>query len=209
MNTLRCAALMAGLMALLGCALLSMRHDTLAVYALSATAVPMAAPSTGLHAWQIQVAAPQASPALQGTRILVQPLPGQSQVYAGARWQDAPPEALQAVMLRSLRERGGVMGVAGGGSLMRADFRLESEVLAFLSEYRGAPVPTVVIAFDARLLRLADGAVVAARRFTAEERASATDVPAVIAAFNRAVDALMGSLTTWLLAAGDSGTPWR
>ena len=191
------------LLALPGCALLSSTHPTQTVYALALAPESARPQSAVLHSWQIQVAEPQATAALQGTRILVQPLPGQVQVYAEARWQDTPSQLLQSLIVQSLRERAHLPAVTGSASLMRADFRLESDVLAFQSEYRGAPLPTAVVRIDARLVRLADGKVVSANTFALEQSATGTDVPAVVSAFDHAANALMASLTPWVLTAGD------
>lgn len=166
----------------------------------SATAPAAAEPRT--LAWQIEVAEPQAPASLSGTHILVSPEPGHVEVYRDARWQDPPAVLLQALLIQGLSESG-IAGTAGSTSLQRADFLLESDLLWLLADYRGEIAPTATIGVHARLVRVADGRVVAAHRFSVEEAATASPVPCVVEAFGRAIDRLVRDLAAWTVAAGD------
>lgn len=187
-----------------GCSLLAQRGGGVTAYAPVLSAATAAASAADRHSreWQIEVAEPQTPASLLGTHILVSPEPGRVQVYRDARWQDPPAALLQALLIQGLSEAG-VVGAAGSASLQHADFLLESDLLRLQAEYRGEIVPTATVGVYARLVRVADGRVVAAHLFVVDEPATASPVPYVVEAFGRAIDRLVRDIAAWTVAAGD------
>jgi cholesterol transport system auxiliary component len=194
-----------------GCSLLPQRRGSVTLYALtlSAPTESEAESDTRERSWQIEIAEPQAPAPLLGTRILVAPQPGRLEVYRDARWQDSPAILLQALLVQSLNEAG-VTGAAGNASTQRADLLLESDLLQFQAEYRGGIAPTATTSIYVRLVRVADGRIVAARVFSVDEPAAASPVPLVVEAFERAINRLVRNIAAWVVVAGDrSGSPLR
>ncbi|GMV30476.1 MAG: hypothetical protein AMXMBFR59_26010 [Rhodanobacteraceae bacterium] len=200
---LTCALLSLAAVLSTGCSLLGKPRGGVASYApvLSPATTP-AASDRRTRTWQIEVAEPQTPSSLFGTHILVSPEPGRVEVYRDARWQDPPALLLQALLIQGLGESG-VAGAAGSASLQHADFLLESDLLRLQAEYRGEIVPTAAIGVYVRLVRVADGRVIAARRFSVDEAATASPVPCVVEAFGRAIDHLVRDMAAWAVAAGD------
>lgn len=187
-----------------GCALLARPDAGLAVYAPALALPAPSAPSlhTSTRRWQIAVADPQAPTPLLGTRILVAPQAGRIEVYRGARWQYAPATQLRSLLVQALREAG-APHAADTGSAQRTDYLLESELVRFQAEYRGATAPTISVRVYARLIRVSSGEVVASHAFAVDEPAAGSAVPVVVEAFARAINRVVRDGATWAVAAGD------
>lgn len=190
-----------------GCSLLARPGSGMAVYApvLSLPAPSAPRPSFQQRRWQIAVAEPQAPAALLGTRILVSPQPGRIEVYRGARWQDAPTIQLKSLLVQALREAG-APHAADTASVQRTDYLVETDLVRFQAEYRGAVAPTASVGLYARLVRAANGEVVASRMFAAEERAANSAVPVVVEAFERTLNHVVRDAATWAIAGGDQAS---
>ncbi|TDR41563.1 cholesterol transport system auxiliary component [Tahibacter aquaticus] len=184
-----------------GCSLLARPGGGVARYAPALLPHALPAP-THERRWQIAVAEPLAPAPLLGTRILVSPRPGHIEVYHAARWQEAPAVLLKSLIIQALHEAGAA-GAADSASLQRTDFLLESDLFRFQSDYRDTPAPSVSIDLYVRLIRVADGQVAAARRFSVVEPAAGSAMPAVFEAFERAIDRLVRDCADWAVAAGD------
>lgn len=187
-----------------GCSLLARPGAGVVRYAPTLSSPAPSALSTPAQErhWQIAVAEPLAPAPLLGTRILVSPQPGHIEVYRSARWQEAPAILLKSLIVQALHEAGAA-GAGDSTSLQRTDFLLESDLTRFQAEYRDTAAPSVSIALYARLINVADGQVIAARRFTVEEPAAGGAMPAVFEAFERAINRLVRDGADWAVAAGD------
>ena len=198
----RLLALVLALPLLASCALLADRREEVVVYSLRYAAAQEQQDAAAHRRWQLVLAEPQAIAPLDGTRIVVMPAPGEIQFYRGARWRDAVPPMLQALLLQA-HERRVNASVPGNG--MRADFTLRTTLRDFQAEYRNAGrTPIVVIGLAAQLIAAADGRVVANRQFALEQPAEGAGVAQVVAAFQEATDRLGAELAEWSLAAGDA-----
>jgi cholesterol transport system auxiliary component len=62
----------------------------------------------------------------------------------------------------------------------------------------------VVIRFDARLVRAGDQRIIASRRFEVRQPVSDTKVPAVVAGFGQAGDALNKQVVDWVVGQGNT-----
>ncbi|MCE5232013.1 MAG: ABC-type transport auxiliary lipoprotein family protein [Mizugakiibacter sp.] len=187
------------LAALAACSVLPPRESP-NVYLLPAAA---AAPQAGAAPlpWQLRVDTPQADRMLDGSRIAVVPEPGRITVYKGARWNAPAPRLLRDRLIDSLRAGGRLAGVSGDSDGLYTEYRLESQLRAFQSEYRDGR-PVAVVRLDAILVDAARNRAVATRSFAAEQAAEGTAVPQVVAAFGRACDALAAQVGAWAIDAG-------
>ena len=189
---------------LAGCSTLIGRHEDISVYDLTLARTVPAEATPGTSAWQLVVYEPEALAPLDGARILVMPSPGQIQVYRGARWRDATPVMLRQLLLQAFQNSGRPI-VAGPASGIRADFVLRSNLQDFQVELRGSSV-AVIVRLNAQLIRSADGSVVAARRFEAEEPCAGIQMREVSAGFERSTAKLLADVVEWVVVAGDGAT---
>lgn len=200
MKRLRLPSALLALAALAACSVLPPResHD---IYLLPEQA---AAPQAGAAplSWQLRVDTPQADRLLDGNRIAVVPEPGRITVYKGARWAAPAPRLLRDRLIDALRTTGRLAGVSSDGEGLYTEYRLDSQLRAFQSEYRDGR-PVAVVRLDAILVDVARNRGVATRSFVAEQPADGTAVPQVVAAFGRACDALAAQVGTWAVDAGE------
>lgn len=153
--------------------------------------------------WSLLVAKPTASQALDSERINVRPSGSVVQVYQGASWSDSAPELVQSALLRGFEDSGRIRAVARPGSGVHGDLSLQAELRNFETDY-GSGSPQVVIELRLRLVHVVDGGVVAARNLREVEPVAGEDVPAVVAAFSRALDRVTAQSVGWTLTEGEA-----
>jgi cholesterol transport system auxiliary component len=197
---LRFALASAVALVLTGCGAISALDDattTLSVYDLRAADQPRAARQTDTH---IIVELPNASGALDTDRIMIRPDPLQAQYLPDVRWSDPVPAMVQTLMLRSLESTDAASYVGRRPLGPGGDFAVLTELVDFQAELDpGGETATVRVEMIVRLLRERDTRVVASRTFRASAVAPSTETPAVVAAFDTAVEALMTAFTSWTL----------
>ena len=197
---LSCAAL--ALACLAGCAALSGKHSSFAVYSPQPS---MPAPSAQQEArpWQLLIDLPQASAALDTTRIAVMPAPGVLQVYADARWSDPAPALLRSLIVRAFGSDGRVSGVSATDTGLRGDFSLAIELHDFQMEVTDGS-PQAAIRLSAKLYQRSSNRIVASRSFSAQAVAPDTGVASLLPAFEGALADLLRELVDWTIAQGDA-----
>ena len=148
--------------------------------------------------WQLAIARPTAENLLSGTRIAVRERGAELQVLAGARWSDSVPELLQTLVVRGFEDSGRILGVARQATALDADYTLALDVRAFEAEYDDGGAPRVHVAFTAKLVGDANR-VLASRTFQARAAAGGRQAPAVVDAFEEALEATLAELLAWTL----------
>lgn len=146
----------------------------------------------------LRIDRPSANTLLRSTRIVVIPEGNRLSVYEGARWSSPAPSLWRDHMLDAFRNDGRVARLSRADERFQGDVELGGSLRAFQVEYREGG-PEVVIQFDAHLVDIASRRIVASRRFAITERVDGEKVPAVVAAFGRACDALAGELIDWTM----------
>lgn len=154
--------------------------------------------------WQLSTARPGAAQMLDSSRIVVSPVPGELQVYKGARWARTPTEMLEDGVLGTLEDCGKIPAAARQGSGIAADYRLVTDIRHFQAEYAGAALPSVVIEVSAKLLHAQDQAVVGSRSFRHVQPVSGTDIALVADAFSQALGATSRDIAGWVLVTGQA-----
>jgi cholesterol transport system auxiliary component len=147
--------------------------------------------------FSLRIDTPNLAGTLDQQGIVVMPEPGQVSVYKGARWSESPAllvrgrlvDAFMAARLRS---------VTTDDDRFASDYTLSGDLRSFQSEYRGGS-PVVVVRYDAQLRRAGSRSVLASRSFVLTEQPSGTQVPAIVAAFGKADDALAQQVVEWVL----------
>ncbi|MBP6797386.1 MAG: membrane integrity-associated transporter subunit PqiC [Luteimonas sp.] len=194
------AALLATVLA--GCAsILGGESDPTTIY--SPDPRPVLDPALPTVSWQLALGSTSGARTVDSYRIAVRPTPGEIQVYRGASWARTPGEMLQSTVLRALEDSGKIASVARQGTGVAADYRLVIDLRRFEADYAGNAVPAATIEFNAKLIHGVDQAIVASRTFLQTQPATGTDVPQVVAAFDRALGNVSGELAAWVLVSGD------
>ncbi|KAF1065910.1 MAG: hypothetical protein GAK45_02075 [Pseudomonas citronellolis] len=189
------------LLSLLGACSILPKGEAPDIYRLPAQA--QAASSAAAVTWSLRVSAPQASRALDSTRIAVIPAGDQLSAYKGARWTDTAPAVLRGRLLDAFRNDGRVRALSSDAVNLQADLALDGDLGDFQSEYRDGQVQAV-IRLDARLVAVASGRILASQRFEARVPASGKQVAQVVEAFGQAADRLSAEVVAWTLREGQA-----
>ena len=144
----------------------------------------------------LRLAMPSAGGLLDGSRIVVVPIPNQPQVYQGARWADATPVLMRNRLIDAFQEDGRITRLIHADTPLSADLELTSDLRAFQSEYHGGH-PEAVIRLDVRLIDTHSRQLLASRRFTQRQAAESTDIVTVVDAFGLVADRLAQELVDW------------
>ena len=148
---------------------------------------------------QLLVQRPNAEGLLDSPRIVVQPTPGEVQVYKGAVWADAAPDLLQTAVIHALEDSGKLTGVGRRGSGVAGDYELLMDIRRFDADYAGGGSPAAMIEVQAKLVLGRENTVVANQLFHASAPAGSTQIPAVSQAFGTALSDVTRQITGWTL----------
>ena len=159
--------------------------------------------------WSLAIVQPSAARVIDGTRISVRPTPDELQVYKGAVWAQPATGLLEDALLRTLEDSGRIASVARLGAGARSDYRLLLDLRRFEADYAGQSVPSATIEVNAKLMRVRDQHIVAARTFLQAQPAAAVEVPQVAAAFEQALTAITRDLAGWTLQSGQADASVR
>lgn len=196
---LACALL--ALLALPGCGILPKR-EPIAIYEPARPSGAMPASTMPPATWSLIVARPVASGLLDNDRIAVRPAPGEISVYKAAAWTETAPELVHNALLRRFEDSGRILSVARPGSGVRGQFQLQTDLRVFESVYVSAGRPEAQVEVYARLVKTADGEVVAARTFRETEAAANENLSSVVDAFGLALNRTTDQIVAWTLESG-------
>jgi cholesterol transport system auxiliary component len=186
------------LLALLAACSVLPKAETPSIYRLPAT--PLArAQGEAVH-WSLRIDTPQAGRMIDSPRIVVLPAGDVVSVYQGARWSDSGPVLFRNRLVDAFRDDGRVRALSNDDAALQADTSLTGNLSSFQSEYRNGQ-PTVVIRYDAQLVRTNGMRIIAGRSFEVTEPVNGKAVPEVVSAFGRAGDALATQVVGWVNAA--------
>lgn len=173
------------------------------VYRLPVAQAPANKGTGQVQHWSLRVAKPVAGDALNNARIAVLPEGNLISSYKNSRWSDPAPILLRNRLLDGFQRDGRVPLLSTDDSNLQADFELGGELQAFQSQYQGNAVE-VVIGLDARLVRGYDQKILASKRFEVRQPLNDPKVPAVVAGFGQAGDALSRQVVDWAVAQGSA-----
>jgi cholesterol transport system auxiliary component len=184
------------LLAMLAACSVLPKAETPSIYRLPASPLPHAQGDAAR--WSLRINTPQAGRMIDSPRIVVLPEGDVVSVYQGARWSDSGTVLFRNRLVDAFRDDGRVNALSNDDAALQADISLTGNLSAFQSEYRNGQ-PTVVIRYDAQLVRTNGMRIVAARSFEVTESVNGKAVPEVVAAFGRADNALARQVVEWAL----------
>jgi cholesterol transport system auxiliary component len=194
----RLAALLALLPLLAGCGGLLPSPPERQIYRL-APRFTFAAPLPHVAA-QLLVTTPNAQPGLDTRRIALSRTPLSLDYFAGVEWGDRAPFVVQGALLAGFEKSGAIAAVGPETAGVRADLVLDTSIGDFEAVYDSPHGPPHVrVSLVARLVRMPDRSILARTAVTRDAPASANTVPAVVAAFDRALGGATDNLVDWTL----------
>jgi len=128
-----------------------------------------------------------------GSDMLYVRTPHQLERYANHRWVDAPARMLDPLIIGACERSGLFAVVSGPGKAVRADLRLESELL-HLRQLFGDASSRVELAMRFSLLDLASGRVLTSKTMELSEPVEENTPYGAVIAANRAVGRLLSGL---------------
>lgn len=144
----------------------------------------------------MRVSRPVSPSRLAGNRIAVLPGDNLFSVYKGVRWSDSVPVLLRNRLIEGFRHDGRVASISSEEQSLHADIELNSELLAFQSEYHGE-LPEVTIRLAVQLVHTGTRRVIARHVFEVRQPAAGSGVAEVVKTFGRAGDALSVQVVDW------------
>jgi cholesterol transport system auxiliary component len=182
-------------LALAGCASLFVATPPAHLFRLSADgAYPATLPRVTA---QLLVDLPQAPAGIDTTRIALTRAPFSLDYYADSEWTDRVSALVQTTLLASFENSKAITAIDRESIGLRADFILKTEIRHFEAVGDGSAPPTVWVAMIARLVAMPQREIIAQASFERRVPAAASEVPAVVAAFNAAADAVIKDIVVW------------
>lgn len=159
--------------------------------------------------WQLLVEETTSPAALDTPRIAVSYSPIEIDYFARANWTDRAPEMVQRLIVESFENSGRIVAVGSDAVGLRTNILLKTELRAFQAEYEGGQKgdvsgkpPSVHIRINAKLVRMPQRVIVASRTFAAAIPAAENAMPAIVRAFDRALDDTLEGIVVWTLTEG-------
>jgi cholesterol transport system auxiliary component len=149
---------------------------------------------------QLLIDLPLASASVETNRIALSRSPLSLDYFADAEWTSRLPELMRNLLLAAFENSGAITAVDINPGGLRADFVLRSDIRHFEAVYDtpNGP-PRVWVEIVTRLAAVRQRAIVAEDRFEQHAAATANDLPAIVAAFNTANEAVLRDIVVWTL----------
>lgn len=157
--------------------------------------------------WQMIVETPVAAAGLNTSRIALQRTPVTLDYFARSNWTDMAPLMVQTLLIESFDNSGKIVAVSRESTMLRADYLLKTDLREFQAEYEGDK-PQVRVRINAKLLRIADRAIIANHTVERLVPAESSDIHGIVVAFDDALGKVIRRIVEWaLLAPGSSERP--
>lgn len=152
--------------------------------------------------WSLAIGRPEASPAIDTTRIALVRSGVEIEYYANARWVDRPPAMLQPILVQSFRSSGAIAVVGGDRAAFRPDFVLNTDLLAFYALHGEGSQPEVRVAIASSLIQMPRRAAAGGTEIGRTVQATGSDLIDIAAAFDDALGKVVKRLVEWTLTTG-------
>lgn len=140
---------------------------------------------------------PQAQPGYESPRMAYIQRPYEIGYYATHQWADTPPRMLHPLLVRALEQTGAWRAVATMPTSVRGEYRLDLDQMVLVQEFLQRP-SRILVSLRAQLVMLPSYQVIGVRRFESTEPAPTDDAYGGAVGANRAVQALLKDLGSWL-----------
>lgn len=184
------AAVLAGLVALSGCAGGGSITNTYDL-ALPADVATL----SGATPAQILIREPRALKALDAERIVIRPEPTEITYLGDAQFSDRLPVVVQARLIEAFERSDGARAVGAPGDGLLIDYTISTELRRFEILAYGSDVAEIEI--SAKLINERNGRVVASEVFRSTSPTSANSPDRVAGALNAAFGTVVKDLVSW------------
>jgi cholesterol transport system auxiliary component len=189
---------MLALAALLGgCAGLPPPGESQSLYVLAAGPLPRT--KGPRHDLVLEVAAPRAGPGFDTSRMAYVRQAFELDYFATHRWADTPSRMLGPLLVGALDQCGGFRAVTQVQGSVRADLRLDSEIVRLQQDFSVRP-SREEIALRVQLTDVRERRVVATRVFEEVENAPSDDPVGGVIAANSALQRLLQRVADFCVA---------
>lgn len=181
--------------AVLGCSILPSSGPVPDLYTLTAT------PSAGLDPveWPLAIEEPVPTGGLGTDRIAVRPSPLELRYFSKVRWAERVPRMVQTLLIQSFQDSGAFPAVTRQPIGLHRGHSLRTELRAFeVEKFAKGQAPLVRVAITAQLVTLPREEIVATKTWEARRVAQGSEMVAVVAAFDEALDAVVTEMLTWV-----------
>jgi cholesterol transport system auxiliary component len=152
--------------------------------------------------WSLAITRPEASPAIDTTRIAVVRRGLEVEYYSDARWVDRPPALLQPILVQSFRNSGAITVVGDDRATFRPDFLLNTDLETFYAVQQEGQPPSVRAVIASNLIQMPRRNVVGATEIGRTVEATGGDLSAITAAFDDALGKVIKRVVEWTLTTG-------
>ncbi len=150
------------------------------------------------RAVQLLVDVPLAPAGLDTSRIALSRSAVSIDYFADSEWTDRVPLLVQTALVASFENSKAIDAIDRESVGLRADFILKTEIRHFEAVYDSPNgPPDLWVAINVRLVNPSDRDIVAQTSFERRQRASANDVPSIVAAFDEALGGVMKEIVIW------------
>ena len=186
----------AGAVFVSGCSSILPTPAPVQLYVLRPDMMPPAGPPVR---WRLSVAAPDATAALDTTRIALIRSATTMDYYANSAWPDRAPLIVQRLMVEALESSGRIQSVDRDTAGIASDYLLETELRNFEARY-DAGGPQVLVTIQAKMVQIPERVIVASLTASQRATAGANTVDSVVLAFDQATGAAIAQIAGWALA---------
>ncbi|MZR31578.1 ABC-type transport auxiliary lipoprotein family protein [Sneathiella litorea] len=151
--------------------------------------------------WKLVIEEPVATGGLDSKRIALHPKPTELKYFADASWTERTPRMIQTLLIESFTNSGHIATVGRDTIGLRPNYILKGELREFQAEYfHGTAEPLVRVRLNAILFDPSQQEVVASESFEAAILSTATNIDAIILAFDTALGKVLRRTVEWTLA---------
>lgn len=181
--------------------------DAPVLHVLDAKAPAVAAPPART-ALALEVGTPRAAPGFETAAMAYVQKPYTLDYFAVHRWVEPPAQMLAPLLVRALEGTGAFRAVVYGAGGVRADVRLDTEVVRLQQSFLTRP-SRVELVLRAQVVDVGNRRVVATRTFEVARDAPADDPEGGVVAANAAVAGALAEVATFAVAASGDVVPRR
>ena len=149
--------------------------------------------------WQLVVETPIAPAGLNTGRIAVAPSPLSNDYYATSAWTDRAPLMVQTLLIESFENTKRIVAVGRESVGLRGNYVLQTELREFQVETYHGGKPIARVRINTKIVRMPERQIIGSRTIERCSEAASDQVPAVIAAFDDALGAVLKRTVTWVL----------
>jgi len=152
--------------------------------------------------WQLTVELPLADAGINTSRIAIRTGAVSIDYYEGANWIDTAPRMVQTLLVESFENSKHIVGVGRQSAALRADYTLLLDLREFQAEFKnGDARPEAHVRLNAKLVRLPQRVIVAAKTADFSTRAQDGRMGAVVRAFDDSLGRALKTIVEWTLTA--------